>query len=240
MNSNVQAWWNKSHTTIPEDKRTSTYAEFVESQIARNSVICEVGAASGVDALFLLEHGHTVIALDIADVALEVLEQKAKEKGFAKNLTVKHVDFNDHSLPIPDNTVDCVFCKQLADGSLRQRAIYEDDEFIAFFDSESLAIGHTLVIPKEHVVWVWDYKNIPKYFAKTAMIAKHLRENLGVDKVSSLISGGTVSHAHIHLIPDTLGVWIENFRPFMIGLRSQLSDADKQIYPELVERLKIR
>lgn len=135
---------------------------------------------------------------------------------------------------------DCVFCKQLADGSLRQRAIYEDDEFIAFFDSESLAIGHTLVIPKEHLAWIWDYKDVGGYFEKTSMIARHLREKLGVDKVSSLISGGTVSHAHIHLIPSTTGLWTENFSKFMQELRSRLTEEEKRIKPEVVESLKIR
>ena len=94
---------------------------------------------------------------------------------------------------------DCIFCK-IVRGELPCYKIYEDEEFLAFLNIFPSTTGHTLVIPKKHVLWVWDYDNLGKYFEVVGKIARHFREVVG-DGVRSNIFGWDVPHAHVHLKP---------------------------------------
>lgn len=93
--------------------------------------------------------------------------------------------------------IDCIFCKIVA-GESPAYKIYEDAKYLAFLDIYPSAEGHTLVIPKKHVGWVWDHDQVGEYFEVVRKIAKHFREISG-DIVRSNIDGWQVAHAHIHL-----------------------------------------
>jgi histidine triad (HIT) family protein len=92
---------------------------------------------------------------------------------------------------------DCVFCKIVA-GEIPSYKIYEDQKYLAFLDIFPSAEGHTLVIPKEHIDWVWDSKHLGEYFEVVGKIANHYRSVSG-DIVRSNIDGWQVQHAHIHV-----------------------------------------
>lgn len=92
---------------------------------------------------------------------------------------------------------DCIFCKIVA-GEIPSYKIYEDEKYLAFLDIFPSAEGHTLVIPKQHVDWVWDSENLGEYFEVVGKIARHYRV-ISKDIVRSNIDGWQVQHAHIHL-----------------------------------------
>lgn len=94
---------------------------------------------------------------------------------------------------------ECIFCKIVA-GEIPSYKIYEDEKYLAFLDIFPWTEGHTLIIPKQHVEWVWDVPELGKYFEIVAKIARHHREITG-DVVRSNIDGWQVPHAHIHLKP---------------------------------------
>jgi len=94
---------------------------------------------------------------------------------------------------------DCVFCKIIS-GQLPSSKVYEDDNFLAFFDISQFTPGHTLVIPKIHVECVWDVQNFSEYLAVVNKIANHYR-SIGYKYVDSLVFGRGVNHAHIQLVP---------------------------------------
>jgi len=94
---------------------------------------------------------------------------------------------------------NCVFCKIIG-GEIPCYKIYEDKDFLAFLDISQFTKGHTIVIPKRHVDWVWDYEDNGKYFGIVSKIANHFK-SLGYKYVDSMIFGRGVPHAHIHLIP---------------------------------------
>ena len=98
---------------------------------------------------------------------------------------------------------DCIFCQVVA-GELPSYKIYEDQEFIAILDIFPKSEGHTLVIPKKHVEWVWDYPDLSQYFAVVGKIARHLRQKTGQAVVRGLVFGLDVPHAHVHLMPGKL------------------------------------
>ena len=81
--------------------------------------------------------------------------------------------------------------------------VYENESHIAFLDINPLKIGHTLVIPKKEIDYIFDI-NSKEYdelwnFAK--LVAKGMRKVIECERISIVVMGLDVPHAHIHLIP---------------------------------------
>jgi histidine triad (HIT) family protein len=97
---------------------------------------------------------------------------------------------------------DSIFTK-IINGEIPSHKIYEDDRVFAFLDIHPLSDGHTLVVPKKQVEFVWDLDS-ETYMALMEVckkLAVHLREILNVPYVGEKIVGIDVPHAHVHLIP---------------------------------------
>lgn len=81
--------------------------------------------------------------------------------------------------------------------------VAEDDNYFAFLDINPLAAGHTLVIPKKEVDYIFDLDNETLQglvtFAKD--IATKIKIKTDCKKVAMVVLGLEVPHAHIHLIP---------------------------------------
>ena|SRR3989344_4693223 len=95
---------------------------------------------------------------------------------------------------------DCIFCK-IIKGEIPCNKVYEDKDILAFLDIRPLNPGHTLVIPKKHYRWVWDIKDIDKFYKTTAKIANGIKKAFGTEYVVSLVLGEEVPHAHVWLVP---------------------------------------
>lgn len=94
----------------------------------------------------------------------------------------------------------CIFCKIIA-GEIPCCKVYEDENYLAFLDVNPRNLGHTLVIPKKHIRWVWDSDDIEGYFKVVQKIANAQRKAFNTDWVVSLILGEEVEHAHVWLVP---------------------------------------
>jgi len=81
--------------------------------------------------------------------------------------------------------------------------IMEDEDHYAFLDINPLAKGHTLVIPKKEVDYIYDMGDDAlaalHIFAK--QVALGLEKAIECKRVGVLVIGTEVPHAHIHLIP---------------------------------------
>lgn len=95
---------------------------------------------------------------------------------------------------------DCIFCKIVA-GQIPSYKIYEDEKYLAFLDVFPRASGQMLVIPKQHVEWVWDVPNLGEYYELVGRIARHAREVSGGEPVRQMVYGFQVPHAHIQVRP---------------------------------------
>jgi histidine triad (HIT) family protein len=97
---------------------------------------------------------------------------------------------------------------RIINGEIPSHKIYEDEAVIAFLDIHPVTPGHTLVVPKQQVEFVWDLdeETYTKLTLATKKIALHIREILGVPYVGEQIIGVDVPHAHIHLVPFTHAV----------------------------------
>lgn len=81
--------------------------------------------------------------------------------------------------------------------------VYENENFLAFLDINPLKKGHTLVIPKIEVDYIFDLKS-KEYqelwnFAK--LVANGMKRVIKCERISIVVMGLEVPHAHIHLIP---------------------------------------
>ena len=95
-----------------------------------------------------------------------------------------------------------IFSKIVA-GDIPSYKVAEDENFLAFLDIFPLTKGHTLVIPKKEIDYIFDI-NSKEYdelwnFAK--IVAKGMRKVIECERISIVVMGLDVPHAHIHLIP---------------------------------------
>ena len=99
---------------------------------------------------------------------------------------------------------DSLFTK-IIKGEIPSHKVYEDEHTYAFLDIHPSVPGHTLVIPKKQVEFVWDLEDedYQHLMASAKKIARHIRETLAVPYVGVRVEGVDVPHAHVHLVPFT-------------------------------------
>lgn len=95
---------------------------------------------------------------------------------------------------------DTIFTK-IIKGEIPCHKIYEDDKTLAFLDIHPKTPGHTLVIPKKQVEFVWDLddEDYQAVMAIAKKVALRLREVMGYSYVGELVFGMDVPHAHVHV-----------------------------------------
>ncbi|WP_018109394.1 HIT family protein [Bacteroides propionicifaciens] len=94
---------------------------------------------------------------------------------------------------------------QIIKGDIPSYRVAENDQFYAFLDIYPLSKGHTLVVPKREVDYVFDLDDdelaAMHIFAKR--VAKAIEKVIPCKRVGVAVVGLEVPHAHIHLIPIT-------------------------------------
>lgn len=100
------------------------------------------------------------------------------------------------------NMSDSLFTK-IIKGEIPCHKMYEDDQTFAFLDIHPIQPGHTLVVPKKQVEFLWDLddESYQALMASVKKVAKRLKEALGVPYVGLQVIGVDVPHAHVHVIP---------------------------------------
>jgi histidine triad (HIT) family protein len=127
----------------------------------------------------------------------------------------------------------CVFCK-IINGDIPSLKIYEDANYLAFLDISQFTPGHTLIIPKSHIRFVWDSPKIEEYFRVVQKIAHHYQK-LGYTYVDSLSFGRMVPHAHVHLIPHNDNS--QDYQQAMAGIGALQTDPSRHPSAELGAQL---
>lgn len=81
--------------------------------------------------------------------------------------------------------------------------VAEEDRFLAFLDISPLAEGHTLVIPKEEIDYLFDLDDelLSEMMVFAKSVAKALKKSVTCKRIGVAVIGLEVQHAHIHLIP---------------------------------------
>ncbi len=81
--------------------------------------------------------------------------------------------------------------------------VAEDDQFIAFLDIVPLVAGHTLVVPKKEIDYIFDHDDATlgamMVFAKKVAVA--IKKAIPCKRVGVAVIGLEVPHTHVHLVP---------------------------------------
>lgn len=95
-----------------------------------------------------------------------------------------------------------IFTK-IINGEIPSYKIAEDDKFYAFLDISPLAGGHTLVVPKQEIDYIFDIEDelLAQMHIFAKKVAKAIQSAIPCEKVGMAVIGLDVRHAHIHLVP---------------------------------------
>ncbi len=92
---------------------------------------------------------------------------------------------------------------RIVNGEIPCYKIAEDDSFFAFLDINPLKKGHTLVIPKKEVDYIFDLEEdtLANMMVFSQKIALAIEKVVPCNRIGVVVLGLEVPHAHIHLIP---------------------------------------
>jgi histidine triad (HIT) family protein len=137
---------------------------------------------------------------------------------------------------LPSFLMGCAFCA-IIDGSATAEVIVETPDLIAFLDHKPLFRGHTLLVPKQHVLLLSDLPAdlVPSFFGMAQRLERAVEDGLGAEGSMILINNvvsQSVPHLHLHVIPRTKGDGLR----FWLGPRHPYDDE----HPASVYASKIR
>jgi histidine triad (HIT) family protein len=97
-----------------------------------------------------------------------------------------------------------VFSKIIT-GEIPCHKVAEDSEFFAFLDISPVAAGHTLVVPKQEIDYIFDMDDplLGRMMAFARRVAAAQKAAITCRRIGLTVIGLEVPHAHIHLIPLT-------------------------------------
>lgn len=115
---------------------------------------------------------------------------------------------------------DCPFCEIASRDDPDAREVYRDNETVAFFPIEPATLGHTLVIPRRHVVDIWELGDeLGCRLTMVTLRAAHaIRQAMQPHGLNIIQSNGTaatqtVFHLHVHVVPRWEGDGIGRIWP---------------------------
>ena len=102
---------------------------------------------------------------------------------------------------------ESIFTK-IIKGEIPCYKILEDDRFIAFLDVFPIKKGHTLVVPKVQIDYIFhlDDRLLSDLMLFTKKVAQKMEKAISCERIGVAVIGLEVPHAHIHLVPlDSVG-----------------------------------
>lgn len=95
-----------------------------------------------------------------------------------------------------------IFSRIIA-GEIPCYKIDENERYFAFLDINPLTKGHTLVVPKREVDYIFDLEDaeLQEMIVFAKQVAAKIKSKIECKKVAMVVLGLEVPHAHIHLIP---------------------------------------
>lgn len=92
---------------------------------------------------------------------------------------------------------------KIINGDIPCHKIAESDKYLAFLDIRPIRAGHTLVIPKQEIDYIFDMDDslLSGLMTYSKKIAQAIRKAVPCKRVGVMVAGLEVPHTHIHLIP---------------------------------------
>jgi len=110
---------------------------------------------------------------------------------------------------------NCVFCRIIS-GDEPGEVVWTDDVAVGVLDRRPLFHGHTLVVPRRHVVTLADVdpRDIGPFFRRVQLIAAAMPEAIGCTGTfvaNNNIVSQSVAHLHVHVVPRVKGDGLRGF-----------------------------
>ncbi len=92
---------------------------------------------------------------------------------------------------------------RIIQGEIPCHKILENEEFLAFLDIKPINPGHTLVIPKKEIDYIFDLEDdlLSRLMVFSKKVAVMIKKEITCKRIGIMVAGLEVPHAHIHLIP---------------------------------------
>ena len=207
--------WDSIHQKIHKQQEWhSSYAEVKEKLFPRNSLIVDLGAGTGADAVYFLRNGHSVVALDISEFALKVIQEKAKSAGFSKNLVTKQVDFGLFLLPVKDASVDVVYSRiSLNYFGSKQTAIIFGDIYRILKPGGFAYIS--LKSPDDTVEMEYLEKSSTVYEPNVFIEGGMLRSRFSIKQIEAILRKSGIQNFEVKSYKEDLGGRREEHHPIL-------------------------
>jgi histidine triad (HIT) family protein len=117
-------------------------------------------------------------------------------------------------MALPSGPV-CPFC-EIVDGRVDAHIVFADDEVVAFLDRAPLFPGHTLVVPRGHVVTLADLdpERIGPFWRRVQHLSRQLPRLVdaqGTFVANNNVVSQSVAHLHVHVVPRRRGDGLRGF-----------------------------
>ncbi|MFW5852293.1 MAG: HIT family protein [Bacteroidota bacterium] len=92
---------------------------------------------------------------------------------------------------------------RIVTGEIPAHKIAENEDFLAFLDINPLVMGHTLVIPKQEIDYIFDVPDdmLARMMTFSKEIGKSIEKSVECKRIGIAVIGLEVPHCHIHLVP---------------------------------------
>lgn len=92
---------------------------------------------------------------------------------------------------------------KIINGDIPCHKIFEDEQYLAFLDIRPINPGHTLVIPKREVDYIFDVDDdvLSGLMVFAKKVALMIQEKVECKRIGIMVAGLEVPHCHIHLVP---------------------------------------
>ncbi len=109
--------------------------------------------------------------------------------------------------------------------------VAEDKDYLAFLDINPLVLGHTLVVPKKEIDYIYDLDDnlLAGLHLFCKRVARAIESVVECDRIGVAVIGLEVPHAHIHLVPITTMDDLNFARPKLSPSQVELSEISDKI-----------
>lgn len=127
-----------------------------------------------------------------------------------------------------------IFTK-IIEGQIPCYKIAEDDKFFAFLDINPLKKGHTLVVPRKEVDYIFDLEGnlLAEMMVFSQKIALAIEKVVPCNRIGVVVLGLEVPHAHIHLIPIDSEADVRFSNPRVKMTEEEFKDLAAEIQKEI-------
>jgi len=128
-----------------------------------------------------------------------------------------------------------IFTK-IINGEIPCHKLAEDDNYIAFLDVNPLAKGHSLVVPKVEVDYIFDLEDelLSGLSLFSKKVAKAIEKTISCERIGLAVIGLEVPHTHIHLVPINNVSDIDFSRPKLKFTNEELASISNEIRKNIV------